>query len=460
MIAAAWRPRATPGNDVSIAMAETERAAPTLEVRFLWGGDLLRAVHLTPPRSFFIGGDARCDLVVDEEALGARRFAIVDVQRRRVAVMPPTGATGTILGANGEHGSVEGATIPLGHGTKVSLALPARRPGTAYREARGGAGQHIAAPVVLEIALVKAGAAVGRTGWLGDRRRLLQSVALVTAAAFACMALASTQPTAAVDDDDAAKTNSLQLAFAHAKDALAKRDAEAKEPNPPEPSPLLLALEQATPEPRWSDFIAKVSQEDGCALAAVFMGASCARFASDQPLDAREGYEEVLVDLDFGSGARALSRAAAPWERQAEAEYLERPVLAGARVQLREPEIKGSLPPAAVRRVVRDSFGRFRTCYRRELHQYPTNRGLLHVKFVVDREGSVSLVRTEGSPTSADGRPSNDPQDRGQLPDIMVSRCIRDAFRGMRFPAPPEGVATVAQPILLHPGRELLNRAR
>ncbi len=98
--------------------------------------------------------------------------------------------------------------------------------------------------------------------------------------------------------------------------------------------------------------------------------------------------------------------------------------------------VNGRLPPEAIQRIVRQSFGRFRFCYQKGLRKNPALEGRVTVKFLVDRSGAVA--------TSADGGSS--------LPDPGVVDCVVRAFDNLSFPAPEGGMVTVVYPIVLVPG--------
>ena len=215
-----------------LSVEESERAAAAVEVRVLWGGDLLRVVHLDPPRSFYVG-DGACDLAIDGEALGGRRFPAVLAGPGGVSVVAPRGATGTIVAASGARasvgraveeglgealaGAVSGTRIPLVAGARVMLALPGPVGGAAYRTAGGEARPPGGAPVVLEIALVRPGRVVGRGGWLRGSGRLVASTALAAGMALACLAL--TAPRVLFPDE--------QEAEAEAEEAFVRAGVEA-----------------------------------------------------------------------------------------------------------------------------------------------------------------------------------------------------------------------------------------
>lgn len=102
------------------------------------------------------------------------------------------------------------------------------------------------------------------------------------------------------------------------------------------------------------------------------------------------------------------------------------------RVRPGVPAVGGRLPPDLVQRTVRQSFGRFRACYEAGLRGNPTLAGRVSVRFVIGRDGAVLSAANGGS----------------DLPDPGTVSCVVGAFRGLSFPAPPDGIVTVAYPIV------------
>jgi hypothetical protein len=97
--------------------------------------------------------------------------------------------------------------------------------------------------------------------------------------------------------------------------------------------------------------------------------------------------------------------------------------------------ISGRLPPEAIRRIVRQNFGRFRLCYENALAHNPTLAGRVTVRFVIGRDGSVASVENGGSDIS----------------DPAVVRCVVRSFYGLSFPQPEGGIVTVTYPIVFAP---------
>lgn len=96
----------------------------------------------------------------------------------------------------------------------------------------------------------------------------------------------------------------------------------------------------------------------------------------------------------------------------------------------------GRLPPEVVQRIVRQNYGRFRLCYENGLRSNPNLTGRVTARFVISREGAVSNVQNGGS----------------DLPDAGVVSCVVQAFYGLSFPTPENGIVTVSYPIMLSPG--------
>ena len=92
----------------------------------------------------------------------------------------------------------------------------------------------------------------------------------------------------------------------------------------------------------------------------------------------------------------------------------------------------GRLPPEAIQRVVRQSFGRLRACYERGLQRSPDLEGRIAVKFVIDREGAVALASTAES----------------SIGDASVEACVARAYEAMTFPKPEGGIVSVIYPVV------------
>jgi hypothetical protein len=99
--------------------------------------------------------------------------------------------------------------------------------------------------------------------------------------------------------------------------------------------------------------------------------------------------------------------------------------------------IGGTLPREVVQRVIRQNFGRYRSCYEAGLRNNPTLAGRVAVRFVIGRDGAVANVGNGGS----------------DLPDSAVVSCVVRSFSGLSFPAPESGIVTVVYPLMFSPGQ-------
>jgi hypothetical protein len=106
------------------------------------------------------------------------------------------------------------------------------------------------------------------------------------------------------------------------------------------------------------------------------------------------------------------------------------------RVRTGATTVSGRLPPEVIQRIVRQNFGRFRTCYEQGLDRNPNLQGRVSARFVIGRDGAVSNVSNGGS----------------DLPDSGVVSCVLSAFYGLEFPQPEGGIVTVVYPIMFAPG--------
>jgi hypothetical protein len=100
------------------------------------------------------------------------------------------------------------------------------------------------------------------------------------------------------------------------------------------------------------------------------------------------------------------------------------------------PAVDGRLAPDVIQRVVRQNFGRYRFCYQEGLRSNPALAGRVAVRFVIGRDGAVSMVANGGS----------------DLADPQVVSCVVRAFYGLSFPQPEHGIVTVTYPFVFSPG--------
>lgn len=106
------------------------------------------------------------------------------------------------------------------------------------------------------------------------------------------------------------------------------------------------------------------------------------------------------------------------------------------KVRMGATTVSGRLPKEVIQRIVRQNYGRFRLCYEKGLAANPSLEGRVSVRFVINRNGSVSNVSNGGS----------------SMPDSNVVNCTVRAFYGLSFPKPEGGIVTVTYPIMFAPG--------
>lgn len=102
---------------------------------------------------------------------------------------------------------------------------------------------------------------------------------------------------------------------------------------------------------------------------------------------------------------------------------------ASAKASAKKPSKRapGRLAPEEIQRVVREHYGVFRKCY---------EVGLVVVRFVIERDGSVGTVKDQGS----------------TIGDPEVISCVLRAYEKLSFPDPDGGIVTVVYPIEFSPG--------
>lgn len=98
-------------------------------------------------------------------------------------------------------------------------------------------------------------------------------------------------------------------------------------------------------------------------------------------------------------------------------------------------EVNGTLPADVIQRIVRSNFGRFRNCYDAGLRTNPALAGRVVTKFVIGRDGAVSVSLNGGS----------------DLPSSEVVNCVVRSFQNLSFPAPSGGQVTVIYPLAFSP---------
>lgn len=127
--------------------------------------------------------------------------------------------------------------------------------------------------------------------------------------------------------------------------------------------------------------------------------------------------------VGFGSGHGRLGRS-----------HRARP----PQVRMGATQVAGRIPPEVIQRVVRQHFGRMRSCYEDARRRNANAQGRVAVRFVIARDGSVNQASVSQS----------------ELRDGSLEQCVLDAFAGMKFPPPEGGIVTVTYPFVFTPGED------
>jgi hypothetical protein len=99
------------------------------------------------------------------------------------------------------------------------------------------------------------------------------------------------------------------------------------------------------------------------------------------------------------------------------------------------PTVSGRLPPEVIRRIVQRHLPTIRLCYENGLRKNPDLAGKVVVKFVIGRDGAVSVASGAGS----------------DMPEPAVVSCVVKTVQRMRFPEPQGGIVTVVYPFVFTP---------
>ncbi len=103
-----------------------------------------------------------------------------------------------------------------------------------------------------------------------------------------------------------------------------------------------------------------------------------------------------------------------------------------SRLRMGAVAVNGRLPKDVVERVVRSNQPAFEACYERARAADPLLQGRVTVRFLIDRNGSVTSASDGGSNV-------NNP---------ALVRCVLRAFHGLNFPKPEGGAVTVVYPLM------------
>jgi hypothetical protein len=438
---------------------ECERDAPCVEVRALWGGDLLRVFHLDPPRSFRLGDD----LPVDPSLLGAPCWPLVLVDDAGPAVLAPPCASGIVEASGERHAGLDRAVsagaaiaagdairVPLRPGDRVVLTLPGVG-GVAYRAAGDQDGPR-REPLVLEIALVRAGERVGRDLRFGDGQRLLLATALAGVAALAL--LHTSAPRADLPARER-EPSSEQIRFMQeALVAYADREMEEHGEESPHPTTRWVGVRYGWSDSHWNfnlDGSDPFDDEPIAAFSPTLYADSCAHRLDGPWLGKNALFCSTEVATPFG--LRRLEPHAPPdgvpdplgrdrgdtWPFQNRAILLSTPPRSTGKLRLSGRVIQRAglppYPPEAALRLARAHRGRLRLCHADAIQRSSSLAGMVTLRALLGHDGVLSMVYVGSH----------------NLTDSEFILCMRGAFAGARLARPEDFVVTLEMTIEMAP---------
>ncbi|MBM4358819.1 MAG: AgmX/PglI C-terminal domain-containing protein [Deltaproteobacteria bacterium] len=467
---------------------EVEGAASAVEIRVLWGRNLLHVSHIPTNRSFSVGEAEGKNLKVDyslpAEKLGASRLTLVDGG----AVVVPPGATGWVESGPNQpkvpiQQAAQGGRVNVNNGTAVHLEVQ-----DLVFEINGVAsGRKVVAAATLaafitgSAILYVLGAGVGIGGFLAatamftpdlnatsadevnDEQRYLISHYLDAAAEKEL----EDKPAEEVSESNAdnkeggtgtrAKGEEGSMGNPNSKQS-GNRYGVAGPENNPDPH---IARQAALRDAAEFGMIGLLNSGAGGDPDAPTAPWGRDDSLGSDPLSARGNMWGDAIGESFGAGGLGLTGIGEGGGGRGEGIGLGsigtlghgagtgtgqgfgsgHGRLSGSHrakppsVRMGSTSVSGRLPPEVIQRIVRQNFGRFRMCYENGLRNNPNLQGTVSVSFVIGRDGGVSNVGGGGG-----------------LPDSGVTSCVTRAFYGLAFPAPEGGVVRVTYPISFSPG--------
>ncbi|MBI5533049.1 MAG: AgmX/PglI C-terminal domain-containing protein [Deltaproteobacteria bacterium] len=455
----------------------------SIEVTVLWGDTVLRVDHLSPPREFSIGDGESVDVVIPPQGASAQRTLILRA---------PRGSAPTLLIPEAASGLVHTPGEPRPRSVMPLVGSAAER---TFPLVLGSVGWITIGALTLRIEVIEPEARVPITPGIAQSKYLILAMVASVAAHgwWLAWAILMIPPLGLTDSEDAARDQLVLLQ--HYLQASAERERDWPEAAYVAPVPqqeggsgtraigeegaMGSTVVRSNRDRRWGvkgprdnpdpHIAMKTARQQAAEFGLIGLlnaGAGGDPFAPAAPWGRDEslGADPVSalgtmwgdpIGDSFGGGGLGLSGVGEGGGGRGEGLGLGRiktigqgagtgssrgfgagshrvgPVfcLCGAST------VSGRLPPEAIQRVVRASFGRFRFCYEKGLRANPSLAGRVSVRFVIARDGSVAAVGDAGS----------------DLRDREVVQCVERAFYGLSFPQPEGGIVTVIYPIVLSP---------
>ncbi|HEX6765870.1 MAG TPA: AgmX/PglI C-terminal domain-containing protein [Polyangiaceae bacterium] len=464
-----------------------EPGATAIEVTVLWGANVLHVSHLSPPRSFSVGhGEGEpVDFVVPAELAPFSRAELVVVEGGVARVIAPRGAdleavSGRLVvdaldGVGGRSATLaDGAVADVRFGAlsfRVSCVAAGKRMPRYVGGDAGGLGSSFLATFAAVATVL--GTLAYYTPALGstlddelDRDRLAVMLSIL-------------KTNADREDEQKPTDGNTQAPQGGGTPGTAAKGVEGKMGRPDKPSThgrfgiqgqgeVVLSKQQLIAEARTFGFIGMLNTMNSRSVPQALWGADVPNGPDDKDAmgeifgeDIHEsggvgglgltgigegggGHGEQIgltgigtcgTNCGMGPGKWGIGPGKDGWGTG----------VGGTRdghktkVPIMRPGttvVNGHIPSEVIQRIVRQNYGRFRSCYEIGLRTNPNLTGRVTARFVIGRDGAVSNVTNGG----------------GDLPDSTVTSCVMSAFYGLSFPAPDGGIVTVTYPIMLVPG--------
>lgn len=400
-------------------------SVPAVDIVVRWGDWVLLAKELSPPRSFVVGEEAGCDVVLPAEIIGGPAVPVLLGRwDGEVKLVVPSSAAVSLDGRNKRLSAAR--VIAKGQ----AVASKVVRDAAEVELAPGRKATLFFGRIEIDVTCSTPAERSPRKPIL--ERRLGLSHALSATLHLALGALLSfTMPLP--DDMDGGVTDDQKFYIQQALSRAAEKEEDGTY------SDELSGYKRRARrnERRNKSFLDSLRQQEWLdSLSGGNQGWSGKSIAQAQA-DGENDPDALNQDL-FGAFYDRLPppKPAPVHVVLADGRQVAAPKTTPSTVRYGAMTVSGRLPPEVIHRIIRQNFGRFRLCYEQGLRNNPNLQGRVSVRFVIGRDGAISNVANGGS----------------DMPDGGVVNCIVRAFYGLSFPQPEGGIVTVVYPIMFAPG--------
>jgi hypothetical protein len=476
----------------AVPAEECEVAVAAVQVMIKWGTTVLHVAHLTPPKSFYVGEEQdkalKCDFFLPAEKLGATRMPLVLVgPDGAVDLVVPAGATGTI--------TLPGQPARRVAEVVAASGAPCAELAGAHRVAlpNGARADLDHNGVSFEIAAVNAGRTAARFAFSGETLPYTGLSLLLHAGLLAATALFV--PAMAMADDDRMQDPQTyqylqSLATEAERETEAKQDALTNDTTDRQQGGDVgqaakgdsgsmgrqtsrdtnhrWGIEGQSPD-RYLSRVEAMQQAQSFGMIGVLNSMAGGPLSPTAPwgADVAQGNDPKSAignmwgaDIGEAGGAGGLGLSGIGEGGGGFGEGVgvgkigtighdltggfghSLGVVRGTHathvpvVRVGATDVHGGrIPGEVIQRIVRQNYGRFRSCYESGLRGNPSLQGRVTVRFIIGHDGAVSSAQSGGS----------------DLPDSGVVSCVTRAFYGLSFPQPDGGIVTVSYPIIFSP---------